>query len=318
MRRLIVSALLVAAAVCAATAPLPIAAPASSTFLKCRTRVARPPRHRAAARRHVRRQPRGALVSPRTASARRVHGGSGHRWFSLSDPRDAPPGRRRLAAEGGERADREVRRVDLLDAPYLCRVMRVRALLSVRVGNSSSARWSSTQERQADHDGEPARRARGFHGPAAVDRERRRTPEGPYHDANSGAIGVNASGLNNTPLTNQAGAPGYPETLGMLLGRWGRCFRRRRLPPIRPPRADRVFILDDEARHAALREAHESLARDEVPVGLRDRARRLVIVSRAQPGRRASGRHPHAEVVAIGAASNAPRPVAPGATARST
>ena len=67
-----------------------------------------------------------------------------------------------------------------------------------------------------------------------------------------------------------------------------------------------MFILDDEAgMRAALREAHESLARDEVPVG-------CVIVHDGQVIGRGHNQveglqdaTAHAEVVAIGAASNA-------------
>ena len=84
-------------------------------------------------------------------------------------------------------------RVDSLDAPYLCRVMRVRALLSVRVEQFEK------REMEFNQSGKPITtvnlRA------ALVDSTGRllwtasgaENAEGPYHDANSGAIGVNAA-----------------------------------------------------------------------------------------------------------------------------
>ena len=46
------------------------------------------------------------------------------------------------------------------------------------------------------------------------------TAEGPYQDAHANALGVQASGLNNAPITGQGGAPSYIETITRLVARW--------------------------------------------------------------------------------------------------
>ncbi len=154
--------------------------------------------------------------------------GSGHRWLSPLVTREM------LRQAGGDSLLKAVNtqvvnavRVDSLDAAALCRLTRARALLTVRVDQFEK------REMEFNQSGKPVTtvnlRA------ALVDSTGRllwtasgaENSEGPYHDANSGAIGVRASGLNNAPLTNQAGAPGYPETLGKLLGRWAQVFPRR-------------------------------------------------------------------------------------------
>ncbi|MBK7366506.1 MAG: hypothetical protein IPJ04_01010 [Candidatus Eisenbacteria bacterium] len=165
--------------------------------------------------------------------------GSGHRWLSPAVSREM------LRQAGGDSLLKAVNtkivngvRVDSLDAPYLCRVTRASALLTVRVEQFEK------REMEFNQSGKPVTtvnlRA------ALVDSTGRllwtasgaENAEGPYHDANSGAIGVNASGLNNTPLTNQAGAPGYPETLAKLLGRWAQAFPRRGAAPAAPAATD--------------------------------------------------------------------------------
>lgn len=154
--------------------------------------------------------------------------GSGHRWLSTLVTREM------LRKAGGDSLLKAVNdqllknaRVDSLDAPYLSRLTRSRALLTVRVDqfekremefNQSGKPTTTVQLRAAlvDSTGRLLWSASGAE-----------NAEGPYHDANTGAIGVNASGLNNTPMTNQAGAPGFPETLGKLLARWSDAFPRR-------------------------------------------------------------------------------------------
>lgn len=67
-----------------------------------------------------------------------------------------------------------------------------------------------------------------------------------------------------------------------------------------------MFILDDEAGiRAALREAHASLARDEVPVGCVVVREGLVIGKGHNQVEALQDATAHAEIVAIGAASNA-------------
>lgn len=228
MRRLIVSALLVAAVACAATA---LAADRGARKLDVFWEV---PDLASLDLRAIALLPvatfDGNLEARRLTEdgVGKAFRGSGHRWLSPLLTREM------LRQAGGDSLLKAVNgqivkgvRVDSLDAPYLCRVMRVRALLSVRVEQFEK------REMEFNQSGKPITtvnlRA------ALVDSTGRllwtasgaENAEGPYHDANSGAIGVNASGLNNTPLTNQAGAPGYPETLGKLLGRWAQVFPRR-------------------------------------------------------------------------------------------
>lgn len=154
--------------------------------------------------------------------------GSGHRWLSTAVTREM------LRKAGGDSLLKAVNdqllkgaRVDSLEAAYYSRLTRSRALLTVRVEqfekremefNQSGKPTTTVQLRAAlvDSTGRLLWSASGAE-----------NAEGPYHDANTGAIGVNASGLNNTPLTNQAGAPGYPETLAKLLARWAEVFPRR-------------------------------------------------------------------------------------------
>lgn len=228
MRRLIVSALFVAAVACAATA---LAADRGARKLDVFWQV---PDLASLDLRAIALLPvatfDGNLEARRYTEdgVGKAFRGSGHRWLSPLLTREM------LRQAGGDSLLKAVNeqvvkavRVDSLDAPYLCRVMRVRALLSVRVEQFEK------REMEFNQSGKPITtvnlRA------ALVDSTGRllwtasgaENAEGPYHDANSGAIGVNASGLNNTPLTNQAGAPGYPETLSKLLGRWAQVFPRR-------------------------------------------------------------------------------------------
>ncbi len=153
---------------------------------------------------------------------------SGHRWFSTLVTREM------LRKAGGDSLLKAVNdqlleqgRIDSLEAPYFSRLTRSRALLTVRVDqfekremefNQSGKPTTTVQLRAAlvDSTGRLLWSASGSE-----------NAEGPYHDAGTGAIGVNASGLNNTPMTNQAGAPGFPETLGKLLARWAEAFPRR-------------------------------------------------------------------------------------------
>ncbi len=68
-----------------------------------------------------------------------------------------------------------------------------------------------------------------------------------------------------------------------------------------------MFVLDDEAgMRAALREAHASLARDEVPVGCVVVREGLVIGRGHNQVEALQDATAHAEILAIGAASNAP------------
>ena len=117
-------------------------------------------------------------------------------------------------------------RVDSLDAPRLARATRASALLSVRIDqfekrelefNQSGHAATTVQLRAAlvDSSGRLLWSASGSE-----------TMEGPYQEAATGSLGVKASGLNTTPVT-QGGAPSYNEVLAKLLGRWAEQFPAR-------------------------------------------------------------------------------------------
>jgi hypothetical protein len=157
--------------------------------------------------------------------------GSGHRWSSPFLVRD------RLLKAGGDSLIQAIQekllkdpRVDSLDAPFLCRTLRVRALLTVRMDQMER------RELEADQSGRPATtvQLRG----ALVDSTGRllwtahstETLEGAQQDPNANIIGVKASGLNNTAVGNTSRAPLFQEVLGRIGKRWTEDFPRLASP----------------------------------------------------------------------------------------
>jgi len=153
--------------------------------------------------------------------------GSGHRWVSATTAREY------LRRAGGDSllsaiADAVLKheRIDSLDAPFICQSARARAVLLVRVDQYEQRKLEFNQS------GNPATTVQLK--AALVDSTGRllwsasggETLEGPYQDARESAVGVKASGLNNTPMTNQGGAPTFAETLTKLFARWGPEFPR--------------------------------------------------------------------------------------------
>jgi hypothetical protein len=124
-------------------------------------------------------------------------------------------------------------RLDSLDAPRFSRATRARALFTVRVDRFER------MELPFDQSGKPTTTVQLT--TALVDSSGRllwtasgsETAEGPYQDAGAATLGVRASGLNNTPITNQGSAPSYAETLNRLLARWLPRFpaRSASVPP---------------------------------------------------------------------------------------
>lgn len=157
--------------------------------------------------------------------------GSGHRWASPFLVRDV------LLRAGGDSLLRALNekllkdpRVDSLDAPYLCRVTRTRALLTVRVDQLER------RELELDQSGKPSTTAQLR--AALVDSTGRllwtvyssETVEGAHQDANANVIGVKASGLNTTSVGNASAAPPYPEVLAKICRRWTEAFPSRAAP----------------------------------------------------------------------------------------
>jgi len=156
---------------------------------------------------------------------------SGHRWASPFIIRD------NLLRAGGDSLLKALNdkllkepRVDSLDAPFLCRTLRTRALLSVRVDQMER------RELELGQSGRPATsvQLRG----ALVDSTGRllwtgyssETLEGAVQEAGGNVIGVRASGLNNTAVGGIIAAPLYQEVLGKIGKRWGEIFPKRVVP----------------------------------------------------------------------------------------
>lgn len=150
---------------------------------------------------------------------------TGYRWTSTLITRD------RLFKAGGDSLvkalnDQLLRnpRLDSLEAPAYARMMFTNALLTVRVDRYEKLEMEFNQA------GKPTTTVALT--AALVDSSGRllwtasgsETAEGPYHDPNTNPVGVNASGLNNRPITTQGGAPSFPETLSKLLSRWAPNF----------------------------------------------------------------------------------------------
>jgi hypothetical protein len=156
---------------------------------------------------------------------------SGHRWASPFLLRDY------LLKVGGDSLLKAVNdkllknpRIDSLDAPFLCRAARTRALLTVRVDQLEK------RELELDQSGKPSTTAQLR--AALVDSTGRllwtvytsETVEGAHQDANANVIGVKASGLNNTAVGNQSAAPPLPEVLAKICRRWAESFPARPAP----------------------------------------------------------------------------------------
>jgi hypothetical protein len=157
--------------------------------------------------------------------------GSGHRWVSPFVVKD------QLLKNGGDSLGKAINdkllkdpRLDSLDAPGLSRMLRARALLTVRVDQMER------RELEPDQSGRPSTsiqlRA------ALVDSTGRllwtlyssENVEGPQQDAGANVIGVKSSGLNTTPVGNTVPAPTYQEVLQKMCLRWTEAFPRRAAP----------------------------------------------------------------------------------------
>lgn len=157
--------------------------------------------------------------------------GSGHRWVSPFMIRDfmLRNGGDSLSQALNEKLLREPR-LDSLDAPRLARMLRTRAILTVRVDQ---------MERRELEPGQSGRPATTVQLRAAlVDSTGRllwtasstETLEGAQQDAEANVIGVRASGLNNQGIGNTTTAPTFPEVLTKLCTRWKDPFPKRVLP----------------------------------------------------------------------------------------
>jgi hypothetical protein len=162
--------------------------------------------------------------------------GQVYRWLSATNARTliaSGPGGDSLLKVVRDR-QLETGRVDSLMAPVLCKRTRTNALLSLRVD-----RWEQLQM-EFNQAGKPSTTVQLT--VTLVDSVGRllwtasgsETVEGPYHDPNANVLGVQSSGLSNTPMTGQGGPPEYSEVLNSLLTRWAPQFPQK---PVAAPAA---------------------------------------------------------------------------------
>lgn len=154
--------------------------------------------------------------------------GSGHRWVSPFLVRDY------LSRAGGDSLSKAINdkllkdpRIDSLDAPFLSRALRTRAILTVRIDQMER------RELEPGQSGRPTTtvQLRG----ALVDSTGRllwtvnssETVEGAQQESGGNVIGVKASGLNNSAIGNTSPAPLFQEVLLKVCKRWGEQFPRR-------------------------------------------------------------------------------------------
>ena len=157
--------------------------------------------------------------------------GSGHRWVSTVLAREF------LMRAGGDSLIRAINgqllktpRIDSLDAPRLSRIVRARALLTVRVDQLER------RELEPNQSGRPSTSVQLR--AALVDSTGRllwtaftnETLEGSPQDASANVIGVKASGLNNSAVGGTSPAPTYAELLAKVCQRWADAFPRRAAP----------------------------------------------------------------------------------------
>ena len=156
---------------------------------------------------------------------------SGHRWASPFIVRD------NLLRAGGDSLLRALNtkllaqpRLDSLDAPFLSRTLRTRALLTVRADRMEKL------ELELDQSGRPST---SVHLRAAlVDSTGRllwsanssETLEGQQQEAGTNIIGVKASGLTTTAVGHTKTAPPFPEVLSKITQRWSEVFPKRARP----------------------------------------------------------------------------------------
>lgn len=157
--------------------------------------------------------------------------GSGHRWVSPFLVRDY------LLKNGGDSLTKAIHdkllkdpRIDSLDAPFLSRVLRTRAILTVRIDQ---------MERRELEQGQTGRPTTTVQLRAAlVDSTGRllwtvnssETAEGAQQEAQANVIGVKASGLNNSAIGGTSPAPSFQEVLLKICKRWTEQFPKKAVP----------------------------------------------------------------------------------------
>ena len=159
--------------------------------------------------------------------------GLSYRWLSGTTPRGLI-----RSQPAGDSLLKEVRkgilaggRLDSLQAPALAAALRCDAVLTMRIDQYEQ------HEPQWNEAGKPFTTIRLT--AALVDSAGRLlwsanggdTGEGPYHDPNANAVGVNDTGLDRKPISGQSGAPAVREVLALIAPRWAEAFPKHSPPP---------------------------------------------------------------------------------------
>lgn len=149
-----------------------------------------------------------------------------YRWIGPSNARTllmrAPDGDSLIKAVQARLIERAP--LDSMGAREICRRLRVSAVLGLRID-----RWEKL-EMEFNQAGKPSTSVGmtaslvDSTGRALWSATGTEFAEGPYHDPTAAVVGVKASGLNNMPMTNQAGAPPFQEVATALLMRWSSHF----------------------------------------------------------------------------------------------
>ena len=157
--------------------------------------------------------------------------GSGHRWLSPTSVRDLlmRMGSDSLGTALNEKLLKQREpRLDSLDAPFVSRTLRARAILSVRIDQMER------RELEPGQSGRPTTSV--LLRAALVDSTGRllwtasssQTLEGAQQEARGGnVIGVKASGLNNSAVGGTSAAPLFQEVLLQICTRWAEQFPKK-------------------------------------------------------------------------------------------
>lgn len=159
--------------------------------------------------------------------------GSGHRWLSPTSVRDLlmRMGSDSLGkALNGKLLKQKAPRLDSLDAPFVSRTLRARAILSVRIDQMER------RELEPGQSGRPTTSV--LLRAALVDSTGRllwtvnssQTLEGSQQETQGNVIGVKVSGLNNSAVGGTSAAPLFQEVLLQICTRWAEQFPKQVVP----------------------------------------------------------------------------------------
>jgi hypothetical protein len=163
--------------------------------------------------------------------------GAGYRWISPLTTREllrSSTGGTDSLLNLAKKSMLDAAQVDSVLAIEICNKLHVDALLEMRIDqwekreleyDQSGKSSTSIQIKAALMDSTGALLWTASGGQSA---------DGPYHDANAGAIGLSGGSLTRSVLTGQGGAPEYLDVLNLILARWTPQFPSRTQPAKTP------------------------------------------------------------------------------------